>query len=262
MKKYLIDLRVTRRILLEENYLILHLTDPEKPLPDMRPGQFVEVLVENSPSTFLRRPISINYVDRERNEMWLLVHMIGEGTRAMGRLEPGDTLNCLMPLGNTFSIADEGVQKYKSPLLVGGGVGTAPMLFLGTALAEKGIRPAFLLGGRSRNFLLQLDDFKRIGDLYTTTEDGSHGERGYVTGHSILSEREFDYIATCGPKPMMVAVAAHARKAGISCEVSLENLMACGLGACLCCVEKTVRGNVCVCTEGPVFNTNQLTWHN
>ena len=93
-----------------------------------------------------------------------------------------------------------------------------------------------------------------------TTEDATLGERGFVTQHSILGAKHFDAAAACGPKPMMRAVALWARQAGVPCEVSLENMMACGLGACLCCVEKTVRGNVCVCTEGPVFPTTELTW--
>ena len=86
------------------------------------------------------------------------------------------------------------------------------------------------------------------------------GERGFVTNHSVLSRERFDRICTCGPKPMMVAVARYALKANVECEVSLENKMACGLGACLCCVEKTTEGNVCVCTEGPVLNVRKLLW--
>jgi dihydroorotate dehydrogenase electron transfer subunit len=125
-----------------------------------------------------------------------------------------------------------------------------------------GCKPVFLLGARSRDDLLQLDDFRRQGDVYITTEDGSLGEQGYVTQHTVLSSRRFDQICTCGPKPMMMAVAQYAAARGIACEVSLENTMACGIGACLCCVEKTIEGHVCVCTEGPVFNINQLTWLN
>ena len=108
---------------------------------------------------------------------------------------------------------------------------------------------------------MQLELFKEIGQVCTTTEDGSLGEKGFVTNHSILNETHFDAIATCGPKPMMMAVARYAGSKDIPCEASLENMMACGLGACLCCVEKTNEGhNVCVCKEGPVFNTNVLQW--
>lgn len=144
-------------------------------------------------------------------------------------------------------------------MLVGGGVGVAPLLYFGKILKENGYSPEFLLGARSKNDLLQLDLFEAIGKVNTSTEDGSHGEQGLVTKHSALAPG-IDCIFCCGPAPMMKAVAAEARKIGAQCEVSLENMMACGIGACLCCVEKTVKGNVCVCTEGPVFNINQLTW--
>jgi dihydroorotate dehydrogenase electron transfer subunit len=106
---------------------------------------------------------------------------------------------------------------------------------------------------------LQLDEFAAVGDVYLSTEDGSKGEKGFVTQHSVLAE-EFSYIYTCGPKPMMQAVARIAREHNTPCEVSLENLMACGVGACLCCVEDTVEGHVCVCKEGPIFNIDRLKW--
>ena len=123
-----------------------------------------------------------------------------------------------------------------------------------------GCKPVFLLGARSKNDLLQLDEFARFGEVYTTTEDGSMGEKGYVTMHSILQQTRFDMIYTCGPKPMMMAVAKYAKSKGTNCEVSLENMMACGIGACLCCVENTTEGHLCVCKEGPVFNINKLLW--
>ena len=221
------------------------------------PGQFVQILVENSSSTFLRRPISVNFIDTLRNELWVLVQHVGEGTKHICAISVGSTLNIVFPLGNTFTIPADTSHKL---LLVGGGVGTAPMLFLGKLCAEKGFNVDFLLGGRSERDLLQLADFSRYGNVYCTTEDGSKGEKGFVTHHSILKNKTYDFIYTCGPKPMMVAVANYAHEHHIECEVSLENLMACGFGACLCCVEKTVRGNVCACTEGPVFNIKELTW--
>ncbi len=256
MKKYVSDLRVTENIRLHPAYYLLKLTQEEE-LPEMYPGQFVEMKVEGSPNTFLRRPISINYVDRKTNELWLLIQIAGEGTRTMSLLRPGDTINIIYPLGNTFSIPSK---KNSKLLLIGGGVGTAPMLFLGSHLQSLGYQPNFLLGARSGDDLLQLDVFKTIGPVFTTTEDGSYGEQGYVTQHSILKKDVFDMIYTCGPKPMMVAVAAYAKAAGVPCEVSLENSMACGIGACLCCIENTCEGNVCVCKDGPVFNIEKLTW--
>ena len=131
---------------------------------------------------------------------------------------------------------------------------------MGAQMREQGIEPTFLLGARTQADLLMLDEFKKYGRVFTTTEDGSAGEKGFVTNHSILQQEQFDRISTCGPTPMMKAVARLAREKGIDCEVSLENLMACGVGACLCCVEKTTEGNLCVCKEGPVFNINRLLW--
>lgn len=226
-------------------------------MPEMLPGQFVQIRVDNSPSTFLRRPISVNLVDIEKNELWLLVQNVGEGTKRICNAKKDDIINIIFPLGNSFSLPKN---RDANILLVGGGVGTAPMLFLGKIAHEKGFQPHFLLGGRSERDLLQLNDFEKYGIVHTTTEDGSHGEKGFVTHHSILNNQHYDYIYTCGPKPMMVAVAKFAAEKGSECEASLENLMACGFGACLCCIEKTIKGNVCACTEGPVFNIKELTW--
>lgn len=256
MKKYILDLKVTENIRLHANYVLLKLTQ-SAPLPEMLPGQFAEIRVDNSPSTFLRRPISINYVDREKNEVWFLVQLVGDGTRKLATLEKGDLLNVVLPLGNGFSMPQTPEEKV---LLVGGGVGTAPMLYLGESLLKRGCKPSFLLGARSKNDLLQLEQFTSLGEVHVTTEDGSMGEKGYVTMHSVLKDHKFDMIYTCGPKPMMVAVAKYAKESDTECEVSLENTMACGVGACLCCVEKTDEGHVCVCKEGPVFNIKKLLW--
>ena len=257
MKKYQLDLPVVSNEFLDARHFRLILRHPllEGELGQMRPGQFVQVQVGESPSTFLRRPISVNFVDPEHGELWLMVQIKGEGTQRLSNLRPGDMLNLLLPLGNGFTMP----KKQERVLLIGGGVGVAPMLYFGKLLRDEGIEPVFLLGARSADGLLELDEFSKYGRVMVTTEDGSVGERGFVTQHSILGE-SFDRLYVCGPKPMMLAVARYARKAGVECEVSLENMMACGVGVCLCCVEKTVRGNVCVCKEGPVFNINQLTW--
>ena len=255
MKKYVLDLKVASVERIHVRYVLIRLTD-DKPLPDMLPGQFVEVRVDGSPSTFLRRPISINFVDRAQNQLWLLVATVGEGTRALATLLPGAVLNCVLPLGNGFTPAVSG----QKVLLVGGGVGVAPLLYMGAQMREQGIEPTFLLGARTQEDLLMLDEFEKYGRVFVTTEDGSAGEMGFVTNHSILQQELFTRISTCGPTPMMKAVARLAREKGIDCEVSLENLMACGVGACLCCVEKTTEGNLCVCKEGPVFNINRLLW--
>lgn len=252
------DLKVVAVEYPSDGYVLLKLTD-DKPFTDIRGGQFVEIKVEGSPKTFLRRPISVNYVDLEKNELHLLIQLVGDGTRALSELKVGDSLNVLFPLGNGFTQGTAG----EKVLLVGGGVGIAPLLEYGRQLVEAKAVPVFLLGGRSSKNLIMLDQYKSIGEVYVTTEDGSMGNKGFVTDSDVLKESsavKFDRISVCGPKPMMVAMAKFAKQRGIKCEVSLENMMACGLGACLCCVEKTVRGNVCVCKEGPVFDVNDLNW--
>ena len=256
MKKYILDLTVKSVEKVGGRYSLLKLIHQE-PLPEMEPGQFVEIRVDNSPNTFLRRPISINFVDYDANELWLLVAAVGEGTKHITSLSAGDKLNCVLPLGNGFTMPESPSQRV---LLAGGGVGVAPLLYMGAVIREKGIKPTFLLGARSEKDLLEIELFEKYGRVCVTTEDGSKGEKGFVTNHSVLDEK-FDMIATCGPKPMMMAVARYAYKAGVECEASLENMMACGLGACLCCVEKTTMGNVCVCKEGPVLNIKKLLWH-
>lgn len=249
------DLIVTANQQLNNQYFLLKLTSKDT-LPQMLPGQFAEVFVDNSSTTFLRRPISIHFVDTLTNEMWLLIQKIGDGTHRMAEFEIGQAVSIIYPLGNSFSIPST----KQKVLLVGGGVGVAPLLMLGEALQKKSVEPIFLLGARSKNDLLELEVFAKYGKVYTTTEDGSYGEKGFVTHHSILNKEKFDIIYTCGPTPMMKAVASYARKNNIACEVSLENMMACGIGACLCCVEDTKEGHKCVCTEGPVFNINDLKW--
>ena len=256
MKKFILDLTVNSVEALSDMHVLIKLTD-DKPLPEMLPGQFVEVRVDNSPSTFLRRPISINNVDYDRNELWLLVAAVGDGTRQLQKLQKGDRLNCMLPLGNSFTMPTDSTQKV---LLVGGGVGVAPLLYFGKRIKAMGGEPTFLLGARSAKDVLERELFEQVGRVFITTEDGSEGEKGFVTNHSVLAQEHFDRISTCGPKPMMMAVARYAFKNDIECEVSLENKMACGVGACLCCVEKTVEGNKCVCKEGPVMNIKKLTW--
>ncbi len=256
MKKYILDLKVNSVEALSDKHVLIKLTHSE-PLPEMLPGQFVEVRVDDSPSTFLRRPISINNVDYERNELWLLVAAVGDGTRRLQQLRSGDTLNCVLPLGNSFTLPEKPGAKV---LLVGGGVGVAPLLYLGRKIKAMGMQPTFLLGARTAKDVLEKPLFEEVGRVLITTEDGSEGEKGFVTNHSVLSSENFDLISTCGPKPMMMAVARYAYKNDIECEVSLENKMACGVGACLCCVEKTVEGNKCVCKDGPVMNIKKLSW--
>ena len=225
-------------------------------LPDIMAGQFVQVLIPDSPSTYLRRPISVHDVNYSNNELLLLVQMVGEGTRHLVNLPIDSFVNIILPLGNSFTMPSQN----EKVLLVGGGIGVAPLLYLGKQIQSGGLTPDFLLGARSAEDLMRLSSYREVGEVFVTTEDGSLGEKGFVTQHTVWQERHYDHIYVCGPNPMMKAVAALAREKGVSCEVSLENMMACGLGACLCCVEKTKEGHQCVCTDGPVFNIDKLLW--
>lgn len=255
--KVIRDLKVVRYEQLNSRHFLLDLYSEEE-LPVILPGQFVQVLVENSPSTFLRRPFSIHQVDTGKKILRLLIQIKGEGTRHLGKLREGDFLNLIFPLGNSFSIPT-----VREVLLIGGGCGVAPLLFLAQFLHQSGIRPAILVGFRTREEVSELEEYGRYGEVFVTTDDGTFGEKGLVVDHSILQKEKlpFKKIYCCGPDAMMKAVSGIADMHGIDCEVSLENMMACGFGVCLCCVTPTDKGNERVCMEGPVFNTKRLKWH-
>ena len=255
MAKRIEDLKVIRNKRLNDDFFIIELSGNGK-IPEFKPGQFVQVRVDGSPETFLRRPISIHDVDYEGNTFKLLIQIAGKGTKALSRLESGDILNLIYPLGNSFSLppVDERV------LLVGGGCGIAPLLFLGKYLKSNGNIPDILLGFRNSGRIIEFEEYQKIGNVFVTTEDGSMGEKGYVTSHSAFLKNKYDRIYCCGPDSMMKAIASYCKIKNLICEVSLENLMACGIGVCLCCIVDTVNGNLCTCTDGPVFNVNDLKW--
>ncbi len=242
---------------LGEHYSLMTLMPSDgRVLPDILPGQFVSIDIPDSKYTFLRRPISIN--DVRDNMIKLLIRVAGEGTRILCRLASGRQLNVLLPLGCGFPTE---IDKKDKVLIIGGGVGVAPLLYYGRKLREMNIECTFALGVRSKNDLLLLDDFSAIAPVEVSTEDGSFGVKGFVTDCPALNCDYYKIWAVCGPMPMMQAVASLARKTEAECYVSLENKMACGIGACLCCVEDTVVGHQCVCTSGPVFNAKELLWN-
>lgn len=220
------------------------------------PGQFVNIHIAESPETFLRRPFSFFEVDQKNGVFSVLVKAVGNGTRKLVQILPGDSINIMYPLGKGFTRPD----RNENVLLVGGGVGIAPMIQLAQEAQRAGANVHILLGARSASDHVLLDRFEQYGTLYLTTNDGSLGDKGFVTDHPVFDSDRFDRIYCCGPDPMMHAVARRAAQLSVECEVSLENTMACGYGVCLCCVTKTTDGHKCVCTDGPVFNTNDLQW--
>ncbi len=224
------------------------------------PGQFANILVDKSHNIFLRRPFSIHQVDYKCNSIVFLIKEVGDGSKCLSNSLVGETWSIILPLGKGFSIPE-----IKSKvLLVGGGCGVAPLMLLATNLHKAGHQIEILLGAKSAEDLVELDVYSKYGIVHTTTEDGTHGTRGFVTDHPLFDKSlaSFDKIFTCGPEPMMRAVAQKARLSNIACEVSLENTMACGYGVCLCCVTDTTEGHRCVCTDGPVFDIKQLKWQN
>ncbi len=255
MAKRIEDLKVIENKRLNNDFFILRLSGDSK-IPDFKPGQFVQVRVDGSSDTFLRRPISIHDVDYGTNTIKLLVQIAGKGTERLSKLVKGDILNLIYPLGNSFSMPASN----EKVLLVGGGCGIAPLLFLGKHLAANGWIPDILLGFRNSARILEYEEYMKIGKVFVTTEDGSMGEKGYVSTHSIFSTNTYNRIYCCGPDKMMRAMADYSKSRNIICEVSLENLMACGIGVCLCCIVDTVKGNLCTCTDGPIFNINDLKW--
>lgn len=255
MTKRIETLKIVENKRLGKDIFTLELTSKGR-IPEMKPGQFVQVKIEGSPDTFLRRPFSIHDVNYSCNSFRLLIQIAGKGTETLSKLGTGDTLNLIYPLGNSFSLPVKG----ERILLAGGGCGVAPLLFLGKYLKENGFTPDILLGFRSSERVIEYDEYSALGKVFLTTEDGSLGKKGFITEHPVLLTTEYDVIYCCGPEAMMKAVIKYCREKKIMCEVSLENLMGCGIGVCLCCVVETIRGNICTCTEGPVFNINELKW--
>ena len=202
MKKVLVDLVVKEVQQVNANCVLLVMAS-ETSFPEVRPGQFAELRIDQTPTVVLRRPISVHSFNAEKNEIGFLVQIVGDGTKWLGSLKAGDKVNTLLPLGNGFTMPTEPGKKY---LLVGGGVGSAPLYYLAEELKRGGHEFTILIGARSAKDLYCREAYEALGRVEYTTEDGSLGEKGYVTNHSLLAEK-YDYIYTCGPKPMMMAVA-------------------------------------------------------
>lgn len=256
-KKQNLVLQVVKSSSLNNNHIVLTCAC-NTTLPKMVPGQFAQVSAGDTAGTFLRRPLSIHNYNETENSVEFLIQIVGNGSSLIASAQPGEYLDVILPLGKGFSLPE----KDEKVLLVGGGCGVAPLLFLANEIQHIGAKSDILLGAKNAENLMETEPLSRLGNLFVTTEDGSDGEKGFVTQHPVMAHFEGEYtrIYCCGPEPMMKAVAAIAQSNNTNCEVSLENTMACGIGACLCCVTETVRGNECVCTEGPVFNSKELKW--
>lgn len=245
------------------------------------PGQFVEIKVSDSAVPLLRRPLSIHKVshqvtkspghrikkEKTQDLIELLYEAVGEGTELLSQKRSGECLDVIGPLGNGFSLSHPII---RIPILIAGGMGVAPLLFLAEKLVHSPqstvhVKPLVLIGARTKDGILCEKDFKKLGcEVKIATDNGSQGYRGKVTDllKNILStiDCRLSTIYACGPKPMLKELCNIVSSRNITAQVSLESHMACGIGACLGCVVSTRQGFKRVCKDGPVFSADQLLW--
>ena len=258
-KKSVEDFVVVENTPLNNSNFLIRLKS-DKNLPVIKPGQFVNIDINDTKEIFLRRPFSVFEVDYKNNLISIIVKILGRGSKKLTEIKIGKKLNLIYPLGKSFTYPD----RNDKILLVGGGSGIAPMLFLAKESGLPVEKVDIILGARTARDHIKPEEYRKYGNFHFISEDGSLGEKGFVIHHSVYNGNlsKYDKVYACGPEPMMKAVAKDAMENGVFCEVSLENLMACGFGVCLCCIEPTKSGNLCVCADGPVFNVNELLWQN
>ena len=214
-----------------------------------RPGQFVNIELEG---LYLRRPISIS--DWDERTITIIYKVVGRGTEQMSKMAQGVKLDLLTGLGNGFDTSIES----ERPLLVGGGVGVPPLYRLAKDLLAQGKQVSVVLGFNTSSEIFYADEFKALGvDLYVSTADGSMGVKGFVTDAIREAEIKFDYFYSCGPLPMLKALCDCCEVSG---ELSFEERMGCGFGACMGCSCKTLAGNKRICKDGPVMKREEIIW--
>ena len=211
-----------------------------------RSGQFVNIKLDGF---YLRRPISV--CDREDGELTIIYKVVGKGTEAMAAMTEG-TLDVLTGLGNGYDLSVAGDR----PLLLGGGVGVPPMYLLAKDLIAEGKQVTVILGFNTKSEVFYEDEFRALGaDVIVTTVDGSYGEKGFVT--DAMKNIDYSYFYTCGPEPMLKAIFSASVAEG---QLSFEERMGCGFGACMGCSCKTIYGNKRICKEGPVLRKEEILW--
>ncbi|MFH0732557.1 MAG: dihydroorotate dehydrogenase electron transfer subunit [Candidatus Omnitrophota bacterium] len=245
-----------------------------------KPGQFVQIKCSDSLEPLLRRPFSIHRVN---GNIEILYETVGRGTEILSNKKEGDKINVLGPLGNGFTLpratsddrkksraksSDERRATKAEPraIIIAGGVGVAPLVYLAEELAKKHIKTIVLIGAKTKDLILCKKDFKKAApEVYVSTDDGTYGSQGFVSKlfHKILKTTEswFDTVVyVCGPHGMLRCIAEICEERNFECQVSLEEKMACGIGTCLGCVVKTKSGNKLACKDGPVFDSSELLW--
>jgi dihydroorotate dehydrogenase electron transfer subunit len=223
----------------------------------VEPGQFVHLRIATGTDLLLRRPFSVHRAGGEAIEV--LYQVLGRGTRELATKGRGDDMDAVGPLGTGWEVCESAVRA----LLVAGGLGAAPLGMLAERLAARGVAVSVAQGASSAERLVARELFESVARrVEVATDDGSAGEFGSVTlvSERLLQEDRPDVVCVCGPEAMARAVAGQAAEAGVLCRVSLERLMACGIGACLSCVVTTTHGRKRACTDGPVFDAEEVCW--
>ena len=212
-----------------------------------KPGQFVNIKIDG---LYLRRPISV--CDTDGKSLTLVYKVVGEGTEKMSEMSHGGSLDILLPLGNGYDISNG-----ENSVIIGGGVGVPPMYMLCKRLLETGKNPIVILGFNTKDEVFYADKFEKLGvKTIVTTADGSFGKKGFVTD-ALGDIKTYSYFFACGPEPMLKAVCGVSKTSG---QLSFEERMGCGFGACMGCSCKTKYGVKRICKDGPVFEKEEIIW--
>ena len=231
----------------------------------VQPGQFIHIKIPRMDDHILRRPFSVYAVNAEEGTLDVLYQVVGYGSDHMSRLECGLTAELIGPVGRGWW-APEGT---KRALIVAGGVGGAPLFMMTEKLLSEGVRVDVVLGAQTEAALVCRERYEQLLGACPScaTDDGGYGRAGFCTSlvrealdAAADSDQPYDYLAVCGPEPLMKIVAGMAEKAGVYCQISMEKRMACGVGACLSCVVDTVQGKKRSCVDGPVFEAQEMMW--
>lgn len=257
------ECRVIQNDKLADGIYFLKLDAPKSAV-QIRPGQFVHMRVGDEQSTLLRRPFSIFDTDKSAGTITIIYAHLGMGTGLMAEWKPGHTSRMISPLGRGWGEKDGRLVEANRVLLVGGGLGGAPLYMLAKEYCAGGVEVDVVLGATTADQLVLKPYFGELGfNLFeVSTDDGSAGFHGYCTdvAEKLMSENKYDYVATCGLKPVMQKTSDCAAKQGVRCQVSSEGYMACGVGACKTCVIDTRQGRLRSCADGPIFEGVDVIW--
>ena len=228
--------------------------------PLVQPGQFVHMQLNGFDQHILRRPFSILDTNPIQGTMTILYQVVGQGTQFMTDAKPGHKFDIIGSIGRPWDIP----AAHERVLIVGGGVGSAPLFMLSKQAKEAGAQVDVVIGAATKEALVLYERYHAVHGqaLHCATDDGSFGYAGFCTGptQELLAENHYNKVYVCGPEPLMHAIANEAATAQVPCQLSMEKRMACGVGACLSCVVETTQGKKRACVDGPIFDAEQVVW--